>query len=331
MMLWIKILTDSPDHQKIKIIRAMRDGDRIALMWFLLLLLAGKCDREGSILVTEGVPYTNEQLSRSLGFSKSLVKTALETFHSMHMIHLQDGVIHVCNWRKYQSVDAWEIKRQGDRERKQKQREREKQELRASQQKDIEMSQKLSQGPDDVSRDVTEQIRTDEIKSNNRAEEKTTTINDVLSLLPSKLEISLKTVESLLTAYGFPAVLTAADAIASATAKGKTFQNPAGYFAVLCKDFDPPKGYTPPAERQVKAEERQRRKAAEEAAKAEEEQQIVALNQARESYWQGLSAQEQENWRNQVVAESPFPNMPREMIVMTAREMAWEACGNDGR
>lgn len=317
MMSWIKIHTTSCDHPKLKLIRGMQNGDQLALFWYLLLLQAGRCDREGAIIVTNGVPYTTEQLAQILGFPLPLVEAALKIFENMRMIELERGAIYISNWDKYQSSGVWEEKRKKDAERKRIARAKAKS---LNSQAVNQQPQKLP--PDmsaDMSRDVAQQTRIYET-----IEEETTTLSDVMSLLPSGLKIPIKTVKSLAAKYGLTAVATAADALASAVAKGTKLNNPAGYLASLCVSFDPPDGYLNPAQRRAVEEGKQQRKATEEAARAEEERKTAEMERAREEYWQSLPTQERENWCERFAAGSEYPNLPQKIIEFGARGMSWE-------
>lgn len=124
---WIKISTGMFEvSRKIKQIELMKDGDRILIIWFKLLILAGRVNDGGAIYITEDRPYDVESLAGELRRPIPLVKRALEVFQDYKMIEIEDKFIYLLNWEKYQSADKLEIIREQNRVRKRRQRSKEK-------------------------------------------------------------------------------------------------------------------------------------------------------------------------------------------------------------
>ena len=104
---WFKVSADVFDSKKIKIIRSMRDGDSMALLWFFLLSVARQQNDNGYVYATEGVPYTAKTLAACGGFKPKLVETALEVFEQYKMIEIEeDGYIYIVGWSEHQSTEA---------------------------------------------------------------------------------------------------------------------------------------------------------------------------------------------------------------------------------
>ena len=104
---WFKISADIFDNKKIKIIRAMRNGDSMALMWFFLLSVARQQNDNGYVYATEGVAYTPKTLAAVSGFKPKLVETALDIFQQYNMIDIEDnGYIYIVGWDEYQNTEA---------------------------------------------------------------------------------------------------------------------------------------------------------------------------------------------------------------------------------
>ena len=104
---WFKVSADVFDSKKIKIIRSMRDGDSMALLWFFLLSVARQQNDNGYVYATEGVPYTAKTLAACGGFKPKLVETALEVFEQYKMIKIEeDGYIYIVGWSEHQSTEA---------------------------------------------------------------------------------------------------------------------------------------------------------------------------------------------------------------------------------
>lgn len=121
---WIKLDSGLFSNRKIRQIEKMPRGDSLIVIWVKLLVLAGKVNDGGMIYVTEGVPYTDQQLATELDRPVSVVKKALEVFRAFGMITDECGFIRVTNWDKYQDLDGLERIREQNRERKKKQRSR---------------------------------------------------------------------------------------------------------------------------------------------------------------------------------------------------------------
>lgn len=60
---WIKIYIDWYDSRKIKYLRNLPKGNEYALLWIMVLSLAGKSNNGGKLTITDGLPYTLEDLS----------------------------------------------------------------------------------------------------------------------------------------------------------------------------------------------------------------------------------------------------------------------------
>ena len=124
---WIKIMTDIFDNRKIKMIDAMPERDAIIVIWFKLLMLAGKTNDNGMVYFTEEMPYTEEMLSTLFARPLQVVRLALATFEQFKMIERGSGaVIIISSWDKYQNVDRMTEIREYNRLAKQRSREQKK-------------------------------------------------------------------------------------------------------------------------------------------------------------------------------------------------------------
>lgn len=124
---WIKINTDMFDNKKIKYIRRLPDGNNMALIWVMLLTMAGRCNTNGMIFLTEDIPYTPQMLADELGFDESFIALTLQTLEKLNMITDSNGLITVTGWEEHQNIEGMDKIREQNRIRKQRQREREKQ------------------------------------------------------------------------------------------------------------------------------------------------------------------------------------------------------------
>lgn len=119
---WIKITTDIFDDEKILLIEGLPSSDEIIVIWFKLLILAGKQNNNGVFLMNERIPYTDEMLSTIFRRDINIVRLALKTFEQFGMLELVDNVITIPNWNKHQQLDSYEKKKQQDRVRQQERR-----------------------------------------------------------------------------------------------------------------------------------------------------------------------------------------------------------------
>lgn len=113
---WIKISTNIFDDEKILLIESMPDKYAIITCWFKLLCLAGKQNNSGVFTLNDKLAYTDEMLSTIFRMPLSSVRLALETFEKFGMVETINGVITIPNWDKHQSLDAYEKKKEYDRQ-----------------------------------------------------------------------------------------------------------------------------------------------------------------------------------------------------------------------
>jgi len=96
---WVKLTVDWYKSNDIQLIRKLPDGDSIALMFVMLLAMAGDRNEEGYI------PYSEEDLAALLDMPINTVRIALKAMESRNMIDFDDGRFHITNWEKYQTID----------------------------------------------------------------------------------------------------------------------------------------------------------------------------------------------------------------------------------
>lgn len=122
---WIKIVTGIFDDEKIQLIDSMPDADAILVIWFKILCLAGKSNRNGLLMMNDRIAYTDGMLASLFRRKESTVKLALATFERFGMIEIVDNVIAISNWEKHQNIEGLDRIREQNRIRKQRQRAKE--------------------------------------------------------------------------------------------------------------------------------------------------------------------------------------------------------------
>ena len=117
---WIKITTDMFDNRKIKHLRKLPEGNSIVLIWVMLLTMAGRCNANGMIYLTENIPYTSKMLADELGFEENTVKLALEALEQFEMIVTDSNYLFVSGWQEHQNIEGMEKIREQNRLRQKK-------------------------------------------------------------------------------------------------------------------------------------------------------------------------------------------------------------------
>ena len=121
---WIKIVTDVFDDEKVVLIESMPEADSIIVIWFKLLCLAGKQNRDGLLMLNDRIAYTDEMLATVFRRPINTVRLALNTFEQFGMIEIVDGTICIANWEKHQNASKLAEMREYNRLAKQKSRAR---------------------------------------------------------------------------------------------------------------------------------------------------------------------------------------------------------------
>lgn len=123
---WIKITTNIFDDEKFDAIETLSDKNMIQLAWIKLLCLAGRCNDNGFLTLSNEIPYTDEMIANRFNMSIGDVQRALLLFQQLNMIEVVNDAYMVSNWLKYQSGDDLERIREKGKERQQRYRDKQK-------------------------------------------------------------------------------------------------------------------------------------------------------------------------------------------------------------
>lgn len=123
---WIKIEIEMFSNRKIKQIRKMPEGNNIVLIWVMLLTMAGRCNSNGIIFLTENIPYTTKMLADELDFEESIIQLALTVLEKFGMITRDSELLSIPGWEEHQSANELEKIRDQNRKRVAEYRERQK-------------------------------------------------------------------------------------------------------------------------------------------------------------------------------------------------------------
>jgi predicted phage replisome organizer len=163
---WIKIITNIFEDEKIKLVKSMPEGRTLVLIWFQLLIQAGKTNAAGWIYLSEGCAYTPAMFATLFNESQQMIELALNLFSSkaFELIEIShDGMIYIPNWEKHQNVEGMDKIREQNRIRKNNQRERQK--LLLS--RDSHVTSQQSHATDiDKELDIDKEIKKDNTRAN---------------------------------------------------------------------------------------------------------------------------------------------------------------------
>lgn len=126
---WIKLKVGMFDGASFKRIKRAKIGgesfrDKLTAVWFELLDLAGKCNRDGFLIMDE-LPYRDlEDIAIMLDREKEEIELCINYYINNGMVEIINDCYCLANWIKYQSVDGLEKIREQNRIRKRKEREK---------------------------------------------------------------------------------------------------------------------------------------------------------------------------------------------------------------
>jgi predicted phage replisome organizer len=311
---WVKVSCNILDHRKIKIIHSGPEGNTIFLLWLLLLAEAGKCNRGGYLMISDDLPYSEETVSTLTGVALSTVRLGLAAFAKLGMIDRDDGAIYIKNWRKYQSEDILEARREKERIRQQRHREKEREKFKA-----LPPPELVSRDSETLpSRDVTLENRTEK-----KRREKTTTEKALLLLSGTAFEkVTERELEGLEKRHGPDRLLLAVDIAAETWRRDhEDRHNPAGYIHSLCSSLILPDWYVTVEERSRRGQETKHREKEGEA----EQSTIRSQEGAKEAFWTSLSESMRESYLEKATADLPKVIRPSpEVTTILAKSLAWE-------
>lgn len=153
---WIKLRVDMFDDEKIKIIQSMPEGDAILVIWIRIIVLAGKCNAKGLVLIEDEFPYSDEMLATIFNKPLATVRLALGTFEKFRMIERTEKGIYISNFEKHQNTEGMEKIREQARIRKQREREKKRALLEAG--NTPALPENSSENPETLPENVTDNV-----------------------------------------------------------------------------------------------------------------------------------------------------------------------------
>jgi len=123
---WIKLTTDMFDNRKIKHLRKLPEGNNIVLIWVMLLTMAGRCNANGMIFLTQDIPYTTKMLADEMDFEENTIVLALSVLEQLNMIITDNKYLTIAGWQEYQNIEGMDKIREQTKLRVAKYREKQK-------------------------------------------------------------------------------------------------------------------------------------------------------------------------------------------------------------
>lgn len=133
---WVKLSIGMFDNKKIKYLRGLPEGNNIVLIWIALLTMAGRCNANGMIFLTENIPYTIQMIAEEFKFQENTVLLALDQLERLGMITRNQDYLFISNWEKHQNIEGMDKIREQTRIRVAKHREKQRQVLLETTQKE---------------------------------------------------------------------------------------------------------------------------------------------------------------------------------------------------
>ena len=181
---WIKITVDVFDNWKIKHIKNIPEiGHSLVCVWFELLCMAGSCNQNGMLVMSNRFVATDELIADTFNEDIKLVRLALQTFEEHGMIEIDDNnAIQISNWEEYQSAEKLAIIREYEAEKKAKSRAKQKEK-----QMSIPMSMDKSK---DSSISISLSLSNNNSNNINNNKDINILINNIINKYPNKYSMA---------------------------------------------------------------------------------------------------------------------------------------------
>ena len=128
---WIKMIVGMFDGMSFKKIKRAKIGgesyrDKLTAVWFELLDLAARCNHNGALVGTDGIPFTDlGDIAVQIDRDEEELKLCMSFYLKERMvIIIEDNVYSLANWGVYQNVESMEKIREQTRQRVARCRER---------------------------------------------------------------------------------------------------------------------------------------------------------------------------------------------------------------
>lgn len=175
---WIRVLCNEFDDPRWAAIDQMPEGDCIGLSYIKMMMLAGRSNADGMLLLHDKMPYDLLTLAAVLRRPAPIVQLVLTTLEKFQFIELIDGIISIIDWQKTQATT--ELNKIAERRAKDAERKRRKRDA----QRQLLIAKESAAPSADTSADSLRMSGTIELDL--KSEIDTTTHDVVIASLPSE-------------------------------------------------------------------------------------------------------------------------------------------------
>lgn len=102
---WIKLNIGIFSNRKMKILLKEREGDTYFRIWIQILTIAGECNRDGGLYISDDTPFKIKDFTNIIGKSSKTFTKIFQKFLDLGMLIYENDTYYVKNWSKYQSAD----------------------------------------------------------------------------------------------------------------------------------------------------------------------------------------------------------------------------------
>ena len=118
---WIKMIVGMFDGMSFKKIKRAKIGgesyrDKLTAVWFELMDLAARCNHNGALVGTDGIPFTDlDDIAVQIDRDEDELKLCMTFYLKEHMVVIEDNAYALSNWGVYQNLDGMEKIRENKR------------------------------------------------------------------------------------------------------------------------------------------------------------------------------------------------------------------------
>lgn len=118
---WIKMIVGMFDGMSFKKIKRAKIGgesyrDKLTAVWFELLDLAARCNHNGALVGTDGIPFTDlDEIAVQIDRDEDELKLCMTFYLKERMVAIVDDAYNISNWCVYQNIEGMDKIRESKR------------------------------------------------------------------------------------------------------------------------------------------------------------------------------------------------------------------------
>ena len=118
---WIKMIVGMFDGMSFKKIKRAKIGgesyrDKLTAVWFELMDLAARCNHNGALVGTDGIPFTDlDEIAVQIDRDEDELKLCMTFYLKERMVAIVDDAYTISNWCVYQNIEGMDKIRESKR------------------------------------------------------------------------------------------------------------------------------------------------------------------------------------------------------------------------